>query len=169
MTRKVCESVKPLLRPVAWILCRPGKAVAGMVMPREKLPRLLVLVLPTMVVVLKVVMTVSLLPKPVPSTVSVVVGGPVTFESVMDALAGVAVRTLTFVYAKLKAEIRTKTGLKRFLPGTLSGDFENAEVELVRWQGSGDLAAVARSNCYVVVPPDRERIPAGEWMPILLR
>ena len=84
-------------------------------------------------------------------------------------LAGLAVRTLTFVHAKLKTEIRTKTGLKRFLPGVLSGEFENTEVELVRWQGSGDLAAVARSNCYVVVPPDRERIAAGEWVPILLR
>jgi molybdopterin molybdotransferase len=97
----------------------------------------------------------------------------VTFElfarPLLEALAGMAIRTLTFVHAKLKTEIRTKTGLKRFLPAILSGEFENAEVELVRWQGSGDLAAVARSNCYLVVPPDRERIPAGEWMPILLR
>jgi len=28
---------------------------------------------------------------------------------------------------------------------------------------------LARSNCYVVIPPDRERINAGEWVPILLR
>jgi molybdopterin molybdotransferase len=97
----------------------------------------------------------------------------VTFElfarPLLEALAGVAARRLMFVHAKLKADIRTKTGLKRFLPAVLSGEFENPEVELVRWQGSGDLAAVARSNCYVVVSPDRERIPAGEWVPILLR
>jgi molybdopterin molybdotransferase len=51
----------------------------------------------------------------------------------------------------------------------LSGEFENAEVELARWQGSGDIAALARANCYVVIPPDREQISAGEWMPLLMR
>ena len=29
------------------------------------------------------------------------------------------------------------------------------------WQGSGDIAATARANCYIVIPADRERIPAG--------
>jgi molybdopterin molybdotransferase len=97
----------------------------------------------------------------------------VTFElfarPVIEALAGMAVRKLAFVHAKLKTEIRTKTGLKRFLPACLSGEFERSEVELVRWQGSGDIGAVARSNCYIVVPPDREKIEAGEWVPVLLR
>jgi molybdopterin molybdotransferase len=69
----------------------------------------------------------------------------------------------------LKSEIRTKTGLKRFLPALLSGEFEHSDVELVRWQGSGDIASVARANCYVVIPPDRERIEPGEWVPVLLR
>jgi len=95
----------------------------------------------------------------------------VTFElfarPVLEALAGMTPRKLTFMHARLKAEIRTKTGLKRFLPALLSGEFEQAEVELVRWQGSGDLAATARANCYLVVPADRDRIPAGEWVPIL--
>jgi molybdopterin molybdotransferase len=97
----------------------------------------------------------------------------VTFElfarPMVEALAGMAVRKLAFVHAKLKTEIRTKTGLKRFLPASLSGEFERSEVELVRWQGSGDIGAVARSNCYIVVPPDREKIEAGEWVPVLLR
>jgi len=97
----------------------------------------------------------------------------VTFElfarPVLESLAGMTARKLAFTHAKLKAEIRTKTGLKRFLPALLSGEFEQAEVELVRWQGSGDTAAAARSNCYIVVPPDREQIDAGEWVPVLLR
>lgn len=97
----------------------------------------------------------------------------VTFElfakPMIEALAGVTARSLRFTHAKLKAAIRTKTGLKRFLPGMLSGEFENAEVELAKWQGSGDIAAVARSNCYVVVPPDREKIEAGEWVPVMMR
>src|SRR6202163_3331562 len=97
----------------------------------------------------------------------------VTFElfarPMIEALTGMKPQPLIFPRARLKSEIRTKTGLKRFLPAVLSGEFENAEVELARWQGSGDIAALARSNCYVVIPPDRERIDAGEWVPVLLR
>jgi molybdopterin molybdotransferase len=97
----------------------------------------------------------------------------VTFElfakPVLEALAGMSPRNLVFTHAKLKSEIRTKTGLKRFLPALLSGEFENSEVELVRWQGSGDIAAVAGSNCYIVIPPDRDRIEPGAWVPVLLR
>jgi molybdopterin biosynthesis enzyme len=59
--------------------------------------------------------------------------------------------------------------LKRFLPAVLSGEFENAEVELARWQGSGDVAALAASNCYLVIPPDREQIGAGEWVSVMVR
>lgn len=97
----------------------------------------------------------------------------VTFElfarPMVEALAGMGVRKLIFVHAKLKAAIQTRTGLKRFLPASLTGEFESAEVELVRWQGSGDIAAVTRANCFVVVPPDRERIEAGEWVAVVMR
>lgn len=97
----------------------------------------------------------------------------VTFElfvrPVLEALCGMTPRKLVFLHAKVKSEIRTKTGLKRFLPAEISGEFEHAEVELVRWQGSGDIAATARANCYVVIPPDRDRIAAGEWVPVLRR
>ncbi|HXF11624.1 MAG TPA: gephyrin-like molybdotransferase Glp [Terriglobales bacterium] len=96
----------------------------------------------------------------------------VTFElfakPMLEALAGMSSRNLVFTHAKLKSEIRTKTGLKRFLPAVLSGEYEHCQVELVRWQGSGDIASVARANCYAVVPPDRERIEAGEWVPVLV-
>jgi molybdopterin molybdotransferase len=97
----------------------------------------------------------------------------VTFElfarPMIEALAGLRAQRLIFLRARLKSEIRTKTGLKRFLPAVLAGEFENAEVELVRWQGSGDIAALARANCYVVIPPDRERIEAGESVSLLMR
>ena len=97
----------------------------------------------------------------------------VTFElfarPLLEALTGMIPRKLAFVHAKSKSEIKTKTGVKRFLPGILSGEFEHAEVELARWQGSGDIASTALANCYIVIPPDRERIAAGEWVPVLLR
>lgn len=90
-------------------------------------------------------------------------------KPLIEALAGMGLRKLVFVHARLKSAIKTKPGLKRFLPATLSGEFEHGQVELVGWQGSGDLSAVVRSNCYIVVPPDRERIETGEFVPVLLR
>ena len=97
----------------------------------------------------------------------------VTFElfvrPIIEALAGMSPSKLVFVHARLKSEIRVKPGLKRFLPANLSGEFENSEVELVPWQGSGDIAATARANCYIVIPEDRDRIPSGEFVPLLLR
>jgi molybdopterin molybdotransferase len=95
----------------------------------------------------------------------------VTFElfarPMIEALSGESPRNLTFLHAWLKKEIRVKAGLKRFLPAILSGEFENSEVELVAWQGSGDIAATARANCYVVIPAAREHIPAGEWVAVM--
>ncbi len=97
----------------------------------------------------------------------------VTFElfarPVLEALAGTTPHKLAFVHAKLKSEIKIKTGLKRFLPAILSGEFEHAEVQLARWQGSGDIASTALANCYIVIPPEREHIAAGDWVPVLLR
>jgi len=88
---------------------------------------------------------------------------------VLDALSGAPPAPLQFVKARLKSEVKTRTGLTRFLPAVLSGEFEEAEVEMVRWQGSGDVAAAARANCYLVVPPDKEKLAAGEMVSILMR
>jgi molybdopterin molybdotransferase len=97
----------------------------------------------------------------------------VTFEvfvrPVLDALCGAPPAKLRFLQARLGSEVRTKTGLTRFLPARLSGEFDRTEVELVRWQGSGDAAAMARANCFLVIPPDRERLTAGEMVSVLMR
>jgi molybdopterin molybdotransferase len=97
----------------------------------------------------------------------------VTFElfarPMLEALAGTSPRKLVFVHARLKSEVKVKPGLKRFLPAILSGEFEDSEVELVPWQGSGDIAATARANCYIVIPEHREIMRSGEFVPIVLR
>lgn len=87
----------------------------------------------------------------------------------LAALAGMKPQPLAFLHARLKSDIHTKIGLKRFLPGVLSGEFENSEVELARWHGSGDVASTARANCYIVIPADRERIEAGEWVAVMAK
>ena len=116
-------------------------------------------------------------PQPAPKYFFGLPGNPistmVTFELfakvLLQALAGIDPQPLRFLHAKLGKGIHTKTGLKRFLPARVSGEFENVRVELTPWQGSGDIASVARSNCFLVIPPDREYFEAGEWVPVLLR
>jgi molybdopterin molybdotransferase len=97
----------------------------------------------------------------------------VTFElfvrPMLEALAGMLPHPLTFLHARLKSEIRVKTGLRRFLPAILSGEYADSRVELVPWHGSGDIAARSRSNCLIVIPPDRENIPAGDWVAVMPR
>jgi len=95
----------------------------------------------------------------------------VTFElfvrPVLEALGGAEPQPLHYLRATLKSDITTKTGLARFLPARLSGELENTEVELVRWQGSGDVVATAAANCYIVIPPDRDHIARGELVSVL--
>jgi molybdopterin molybdotransferase len=97
----------------------------------------------------------------------------VTFDlfarPVLAALSGATPARLPTVKARLSKEIKARTGLTRFLPSILQGGLLDAEVEIVPWQGSGDLMASARANCYVVVPPDRDLLPAGEMVSVLLR
>jgi len=96
----------------------------------------------------------------------------VTFQlfvrPVLDALGGAKPEPLPFVQAELKETFTTRMGLTRFLPGKLGGIHQKPEVEWVRWQGSGDLMSIVKSNCYIVVPPDRERLQAGEAVTVLL-
>jgi molybdopterin molybdotransferase len=95
----------------------------------------------------------------------------VTFQlfarTLLDALAGAAPQPLPFVSAQLKSEFQTKTGLTRFLPARLLPDITQPQVELVPWNGSGDVFAQAKADCLLVVPPDRERIPAGTMVTLL--
>jgi molybdopterin molybdotransferase len=97
----------------------------------------------------------------------------VTFElfarQVVEALSGAEPSRLKSGKAKLKKDFKTKTGLTRFLPATLSGGIYDAEIEVVQWQGSGDMLAAARANCYLVVPPDREKLAGGAMVTVVFR
>jgi molybdopterin molybdotransferase len=89
-------------------------------------------------------------------------------EPLLRAMGGAAVEGPRFVQATLAEEVGGKTGLMRVLPARLTGRVR-PEVRVVGWQGSGDLAANARANCYAVLPPDRDRFAVGDVITILLR
>lgn len=101
--------------------------------------------------------------------VSVMVTFDLFARQVVEALSGVGPQRLKSAQARLKKEFKTKTGLTRFLPAMLEGGLENPEVDVVPWQGSGDMLAAARANCYLVVPPDREKLARGEMVTVVLR
>ena len=97
----------------------------------------------------------------------------VTFElfarQMVEALGGAEPERVKSAKAKLRKEFKTKTGLTRFLPARLEGGLDDPEVEVVPWQGSGDMLAAARANCYLVVPPDREKLAKGDMVTVVMR
>ena len=73
------------------------------------------------------------------------------------------------VQATLAEEIAGKAGLTRVLPARLAYDRVKPSVRVVGWQGSGDLGASARANCYAVLPDGTERFGVGDVITVLLR
>ncbi len=89
-------------------------------------------------------------------------------EPVLRALCGAGVGGPKFVQATLARMFAGRLGLTRVLPARLASDLERPEVRLVGWQGSGDLAANARANCYAVLP-DGMDLRSGDVITVLLR
>jgi molybdopterin molybdotransferase len=97
----------------------------------------------------------------------------VTFEVfarlALHRLAGRASSPLPFLHARLASDFHHKPVLTRFLPAVLEGSYGEARVNPLKWQGSGDLIAVARADCYLVATAGRESWKAGEWIAVLPR
>jgi molybdopterin molybdotransferase len=97
----------------------------------------------------------------------------VTFElfvtAAIDLLNGAEARPLPFVQAQLGVALIEKPRLAHFLPARAEWQGSTPVVKPLTWQSSGDVAALARANCFLVIPPDREEIAPGETVSILLR
>jgi len=87
----------------------------------------------------------------------------------LRALAGREEIAPRFVEARLADDVKGGAKVTRFLPAELAGDWEDVAVRVVGWQGSGDVAANARGNAYVVLPAGAEGFSAGETVRVLLR
>ncbi len=92
---------------------------------------------------------------------------------VLAALAGNRETSPRFALARLAPPVdrNAKSALTRFLPafcdfGAAAGEAPRAS--FVPWHGSGDLVALARSNCFLVVPEDAHRLNSGSLVHILL-
>jgi molybdopterin molybdotransferase len=72
-----------------------------------------------------------------------------------------------FLRARLGKPFRQKHGLTAFMPAHVEMRDGDPVVELVGWQGSGDLVGVAAANCFLVVHPGQTDLAAGEWVDVL--
>jgi molybdopterin molybdotransferase len=90
-------------------------------------------------------------------------------EPLLRAMAGAGISPPRFAQATLAEDVLGKPGLMRFLPARLTPGRARSMVRLIGWQGSGDLAANARANCYAVLPPEKIKFMAGEVISVLLR
>jgi molybdopterin molybdotransferase len=97
----------------------------------------------------------------------------VTFElfvaPAIDLLSGAEARPLPLLEARLGEAMQEKPGLAHFLPARVEWLDGVPVVRALKWQGSGDVAALARSNCFLVIGAERENISAGETVFVLLR
>ena len=116
----------------------------------------------------------------------------------IERLSGTEPTPLPFLPAILTERMQEKPGLTHFLPALLEcgspaaafpslpttdvrrepssrhanvqvGDPQPPRVTPLPWQGSGDITAMCRANCLLVIPPDRETIKAGERVQVILR
>jgi molybdopterin molybdotransferase len=104
----------------------------------------------------------------------------VTFElfatTAIEVLSGYSPQPLPFFKARLAHPVDEKAGVAHFLPARVSwpqgggdGTPSTPTVEVVLWEGSGDIGAVVRGNCYLVIYASQLRVAAGEWVDVLPR
>jgi molybdopterin molybdotransferase len=87
----------------------------------------------------------------------------------LRALAGRGDVAPRFVEARLAEDVNGGTIVTRFLPAEMVSAWDGVTVRVVGWQGSGDVAANARGNCYCVLPAGVEAFAKGETVRVLLR
>jgi molybdopterin molybdotransferase len=87
----------------------------------------------------------------------------------IDLLSGAEAHPLPLVEARLAEALNERPSLAHFLPARIEWRGIVPEVKALKWQGSGDITALAGANCFVVVPAESEKIATGERVSVLLR
>jgi len=87
----------------------------------------------------------------------------------IDLLSGADAHPLPLLEARLGQTLNERPGLTHFLPARIEWCGAEPQVSALKWQGSGDIAALSGANCFLVVPAERERIASGERVSVLLR
>jgi molybdopterin molybdotransferase len=85
----------------------------------------------------------------------------------LELLAGIQDVILPLLSARFEAPFRHKGGLTRFLPARLSDDGQH--LRHISWQGSSDIPALAKANCFLVAEHDRESWAVGDSIRVMLK
>ena len=97
----------------------------------------------------------------------------VTFElfvvPAIDILSGAEPRPLPIFRARLAHALNERSELTHFLPARVHSVRGEPEVSALPWQGSGDVVAMAESNAFLVVSPEKLQWEAGEMAMVLPR
>ena len=97
----------------------------------------------------------------------------VTFElfvtPAIELLSGFSPYPLAVLKAKLSHPLDEKPPLTHFLPARLSWPEGEPTVEVIHWEGSGDIGSVVRGNCFLAVHESKLRFAAGDWVSVLPR
>jgi molybdopterin molybdotransferase len=95
----------------------------------------------------------------------------VTFElfvrPAIALLGGAEFEPPVFLRARLGKSFQQRLGLTVFMPARVEGRDGQPEVNLVGYQGSGDLVGVAAANCFLVVRPEQTDLASGDWVDVL--
>jgi molybdopterin molybdotransferase len=104
----------------------------------------------------------------------------ITFElfvvPAIELLSGYTPRPLPLFKAELAHPIDEKGSVAHFLPARLSwpepdmgAQPQIPRAEVLLWEGSGDIGAVVRGNCFLVVHASRLKLEAGDSVDVLVR
>ena len=97
----------------------------------------------------------------------------VTFElfvvPAIDLLSGADPRPLPVFRARLTHALHERSDLTHFLPARVDTVRGEPEVSVLPWQGSGDVVALAESNAFLIVSPEKLAWEAGEMAAVVPR
>ncbi|MBZ5501647.1 MAG: molybdopterin molybdotransferase MoeA [Acidobacteriia bacterium] len=107
----------------------------------------------------------------------------VTFElfavPAIDLLSGAQPRPLPLFKARLSHPVDEKGPVAHFLPARFTAPATDTgaapaapsvpTVQVLLWEGSGDIGAVVRANCFLLVHASHLQMQAEEWVDVLLR
>jgi molybdopterin molybdotransferase len=97
----------------------------------------------------------------------------VTFEvfarRAIGVLSGAGFEDPVFLGARLAKPVAPKKGLTTFMPARVEITASGPIVQLVGWQGSGDLVGVSAANCFITLGPDQKEVQAGDWVLVMLK
>ncbi len=88
-------------------------------------------------------------------------------QPALELLAGALHPFLPLLSARFEAPFRHKGGLTRFLPARLSDDGQH--IRHISWQGSSDIPALAKANCFLIADHDRESWALGDSIRVMLK